>query len=679
MAIIGKATTATAQGSARPRSSRSRSRPPMQLTHVAQRVFGVPLMIHPPKLEIILKAIGPRLVADPGLWSDDLVNQLRGLGAISPVRASQSPSTARTPNSYYVTESGVAVIPIQGTLMKRASGLMAISGCSTYENIAASLECAVLDNSEVKAVLLDIDSPGGETHGCFELSDLIYSLRSRKPIWSSANDMAASAAYAIASATSRVYVTRTGSVGSIGIVSCHCDQSEADSKAGLKFTYIHAGARKIDGNEHEPLAGKAKSIWKAEIDRQYAIFTETVARNRKMSNDAVTGTEAGVFYAENGVEAGLADKVGTFEEALADLEAKVGPKGSSLDRVGRRTAVTVPRRMAAIAIPSGLRVAAGAAQIRRVGASGAILSSLLPSVQSVLNQGETMAQAKKSKQALAAEQKTAADKKARIKTKARMAAKALADARALVAAADAAELEADAETDDLETGADADEIQVDSEGNAIDTGAAAEYMDEDAEAEEAEADAAVDPDCPKGEAEKAEADAAVPNDDDEDDMPKAKKKAKASAANVVPGRVAQFQPSGQSPQALIAEACDLAGMSSLAGKFIRKFDAGSITVKGVRNYLLDKRAEKSRATTVTGAIAPAGTTKLDVLENQATSLAANSNGKLTRAQAYTQLLTRNPGAYAAYVRERNFGVRNEMAAEKYLSMLGQRFPTGVIS
>ena len=82
-----------------------------------------------------------------------------------------------------------------------------------------------VDDAGVRAILLDIDSPGGETTGCFELADYIYSIRGIKPVYAAANDIALSAAYAIASAASRVFVTRTGAVGSVGVYALHVDQS----------------------------------------------------------------------------------------------------------------------------------------------------------------------------------------------------------------------------------------------------------------------------------------------------------------------------------------------------------------------------------------------------------------------------------------------------------------------
>lgn len=281
------------------------------LPHLQTRIFDTPLCIQPEKLEVILSVLGDRI----GLEID-----------ASEFEAARAAATGER-KSYSVTKDGIAVIPIQGTLMKKTSGLMAMSGCSSYESIMTQLEDAITAPN-VKGILLDIDSPGGETHGLFDLSDFIYSMRGQKPMYAVANDGAYSAAYAIASSADRIFVTRTGGVGSIGVFCLHVDQSKADAKAGLSYTYIKAGEKKADGNSHEPLSDSALADSQAEVDREYQMFCSLVARNRKVSVEKVMNTEAGVFFAENALPT-LADQVGTFDDALAALSGRLtGVTGS---------------------------------------------------------------------------------------------------------------------------------------------------------------------------------------------------------------------------------------------------------------------------------------------------------------------------------------------------------------
>ncbi len=281
-----------------------------QLAHVASRFVNCPLMIHPPKLEVIIQALGPRLGVDP----DAVLAPRVPMDATATLMSRYAEGGE---DRDYEVVDGIAVIPVQGTLLKKESFLSAWSGASSYEQIQRQVASAV-DDAGVRAILLDIDSPGGETAGCFELSDSIYSVRGVKPVYAAANDIALSAAYAIASAASKVFVTRTGAVGSVGVFALHVDQSGFDKDFGAKYTYVFAGDKKVDANPHEPLSDRARSDIQDEIDREYAIFVETVARNRKVDAKEIMATRAGLYWAENALPL-LADEVGTFDDALTAL------------------------------------------------------------------------------------------------------------------------------------------------------------------------------------------------------------------------------------------------------------------------------------------------------------------------------------------------------------------------
>jgi signal peptide peptidase SppA len=265
------------------------------LPHLAARIFGVPLAVMPAKLQTMLTIVGPRFL---------------GLD-MGPVDSATS-SHDKPPSI-----DGIAIIPVVGTLVKRAMPGDSTSDL-TYDEIQASFLSSLNDPS-ISAIILDIDSPGGEVNGMLDLADAIFQARGTKPIVAVANELAASAAYAIASAADSVLIPRTGMVGSVGVLAVHMDMSGFDAKEGFKFTTIAAGARKTDGDPHAPLSPDAQAVIKAEVDRIYSLFTETVARNRKMSVDAVRKTEAGLFSGEQAVAVGFADDIGTISSALTGL------------------------------------------------------------------------------------------------------------------------------------------------------------------------------------------------------------------------------------------------------------------------------------------------------------------------------------------------------------------------
>ena len=273
------------------------------LPHLAARLFGVPLAIHRPKLDVILSVLGARV---------GLADLAAPVGYTPAARALGPPS------------GKVAVIPIHGTLVRRTSGIEAESGLASYTGIAAQLDAA-LASPEIAAILLDIDSPGGESGGVFDLADRIRAASEVKPVWAVANDMAFSAAYALASAATRVFVARTGGVGSIGVIAMHVDQSVKDAQDGVRYTAVFAGERKNDLNPHEPISNEAHAVLKAEVDRIYDLFVETVARHRGLDADAVRATEAGLFFGPDAVATGLADAVGSLDDALTQLTQSLSP------------------------------------------------------------------------------------------------------------------------------------------------------------------------------------------------------------------------------------------------------------------------------------------------------------------------------------------------------------------
>ena len=273
------------------------------LPHLAARLFGVPLAIHRPKLDVILSVLGARI---------GLADLAAPVGYTPAARAPGPPS------------GKVAVIPIHGTLVRRTSGIEAESGLASYTGIAAQLDAA-LASPEIAAILLDIDSPGGESGGMFDLADRIRAASEVKPVWAVANDMAFSAAYALASAATRVFVARTGGVGSIGVIAMHVDQSVKDAQDGVRYTAVFAGERKNDLNPHEPISNEAHVVLKAEVDRVYDLFVETVARHRGLDADTVRATEAGLFFGPDAVATGLADAVGSLDDALTQLTQSLSP------------------------------------------------------------------------------------------------------------------------------------------------------------------------------------------------------------------------------------------------------------------------------------------------------------------------------------------------------------------
>jgi capsid assembly protease len=276
----------------------------MNYPHIASRVFNRPLAFDPAKLQVILSVLGPRLNFEaPSLVAD--------VGRASVVRV--APNQASSDEN-----AGIRTLGIDGSLVNRYAS--APSGVASYDGIRVALAGAVAD-PKVRGVMLRIDSFGGEVSGLWDLADEIREARKVKPVWASVDDAAYSAAFAIASQAERIYLTRTGGVGSVGVIAMHYDQSQYDEKVGVKPKAIYAGARKADFSPHAPL-GEAATAWlQASVDREYERFLAYVAEGRGLTAEAVRETEAGIFEAEQAIAIGFADVIGTFNQALSDFEA----------------------------------------------------------------------------------------------------------------------------------------------------------------------------------------------------------------------------------------------------------------------------------------------------------------------------------------------------------------------
>jgi signal peptide peptidase SppA len=291
----------------------------MRFAHLAQRLFNVPLAIRQDKAEVIMAALAERMGISQITRLDGTSIRPMALGAWDDESSEFArPGRVMDPGYDMIGDTPVAMIGVQGTLVQKLGTLRPYSGMTGYDGLRESILRAHADPA-VEAIMLDVDSPGGEVAGCFDLVDMIYGLRGDKPIWSILSESAYSAAYAIASATDRIIVPRTGGVGSIGVITMHVDWSKALTSAGVAVTFITYGDRKADFHPEIPLSPEALAAAQADIDTMGELFVNTVARNRNLAADAVRDTQAACFMGENGVSRGLADAVMAPDAALLAL------------------------------------------------------------------------------------------------------------------------------------------------------------------------------------------------------------------------------------------------------------------------------------------------------------------------------------------------------------------------
>lgn len=284
----------------------------MNYAHVMARLFNTPLMIAPGKLDAIIAGLAPRF----GLQQDG--DAPLGAQWLDPSMLRTQQGERKTPG-YYVTDNGVAVISAFGALVHRSQMAADSTYLLGYQTVAKMLDTALADR-DVEGILLEVDSPGGEVAGAFELANKIKAARGVKPVWAVADTMALSAGYLLASAAERVYMAPNGYAGSIGVIARHMDISAAMDRQGVKITPIYAGAHKDDGTPYAPLPAAVAAQYQEQINHTYAAFVDFVAGARPgLDADAVRATEAAIYQDSKAVEVGLVDGLATVDELIRAL------------------------------------------------------------------------------------------------------------------------------------------------------------------------------------------------------------------------------------------------------------------------------------------------------------------------------------------------------------------------
>ena len=219
-------------------------------------------------------------------------------------------------------DGAVYVMPLHGTIANRFNMMNVASGGTSAEIFGAEFQTA-MNSPNVKAIVLDVDSPGGMVAGTDELSSLIHSARGLKPVVAHVNSRAASAAYWIASAADEIVVSPSASVGSIGVLTAHDDMSKAMESKGITRTIIASSKFKAEGHPWAPLDETALAHIKESVQRSHNVFVKTVARNRKTNPKDVSENygQGRMLDAADAVAAGMADSVGTLYQTLARFGA----------------------------------------------------------------------------------------------------------------------------------------------------------------------------------------------------------------------------------------------------------------------------------------------------------------------------------------------------------------------
>ncbi|MCY1698653.1 S49 family peptidase [Lelliottia sp. SL45] len=320
---------------------------PRNLAHIASTAFNEPLMLEPAYARVFFSALGKETGTERLIIPQE--NALLSAQDMEAVTASFM-SGDRKAARFYEVRNGIAVLPVTGSLVHKLGAMRPFSGMTGYDGIIARLTQAMAD-PEVRGVMLDIDSPGGQVAGAFDCADLITRLRAQKPIWALTNDMACSAAMLMASACTRRLTTQTGRMGSVGVLMAHTNIAGALEKEGREITLIFAGSHKTDGNPYSPLPDAIRAAFQTKMEDVRLMFAQKVAQGIGVSVEAVLATEAAVYDGAQAVAVGFADELVNSADAVelmaAALTNKTLPTGDSM---------TTPQQAAELAAQERQRV-----------------------------------------------------------------------------------------------------------------------------------------------------------------------------------------------------------------------------------------------------------------------------------------------------------------------------------
>ncbi|OUO87018.1 signal peptide peptidase SppA [Gordonibacter sp. An230] len=228
-------------------------------------------------------------------------------------------STSGVNDLDYLTGDAVAVINIDGAIQYDGTT------CSP-EGLKAQLDVAA-DNVHVKAVVLRVDSGGGTATAGEEMASYVRQFREEtgKPVVVSSASMNASAAYEISSQADYIFTAKTTAIGAIGTVMQITDLSGLMEKLGISVDNVTSADSKDSSYGTRPLTEEERAYYQNQVDQINETFIQTVAEGRGMVEDEVRALATGLtFTGMEAVENGLADEIGTKEDAVAKAAELAG-------------------------------------------------------------------------------------------------------------------------------------------------------------------------------------------------------------------------------------------------------------------------------------------------------------------------------------------------------------------
>jgi protease-4 len=192
-----------------------------------------------------------------------------------------------------------------------------VSGLITDDRKMQELIEKVAKADQVKAVILDINSPGGTTTGGEAMYDAVRRLSEKKPVVAVCGTLATSAAYIIALATDRIFVYGNTITGSVGVLFQWADVTDLLHTLGIKVEEVKSGPLKAVPSPFEPTDEKTREMTAEMVQDAKLWFFGLVEKRRKVAVDSIPGlTDGRIYSGRQAIELKLADEIGDEKAAM---------------------------------------------------------------------------------------------------------------------------------------------------------------------------------------------------------------------------------------------------------------------------------------------------------------------------------------------------------------------------
>lgn len=212
-------------------------------------------------------------------------------------------------------KDAVAVIPLYGVISQGASSRSWDRGS---QQVARRIKL-LSEKKEVKAIVLDINSPGGSVGAVQEIYSAVRRAKAetKKPFVARFGEVSASGGYYVASACDLIMAQPGTITGSIGVIFSVSNFEGLMKKVGMKSEVVKSGKFKDMGSMSREMTPEERKLLQAMIDDSYDQFVAAVAEGRRMETEKVKLLADGRIYTgRQAREAGLVDKLGDLQDAI---------------------------------------------------------------------------------------------------------------------------------------------------------------------------------------------------------------------------------------------------------------------------------------------------------------------------------------------------------------------------